>query len=77
MENVVRRACKWISLRDVPSSVLKDIPRPSKRCDALGCEATATECCSSHGVHLCRAHYALHRQEWHSSAWESIAVARA
>ncbi len=41
--------------------------RLEKRCEALGCEATATACCTSHGSHYCANHFTLHRVEWHST----------
>ena len=70
------RARRW-TLREVPTSSLTGRPYLQKRCDALGCESTATEHCSGHGVHFCHRHFEQHREEWHcGTLWSSPIVAR-
>jgi hypothetical protein len=70
MEIVGRRARRFVPAKEVPVASLSGGPYVLKRCDALGCEALATEHCSSHGVHFCRCHFEEHRAEWHLSSWE-------
>lgn len=71
---VSRRALSSSALREVKISALGGGPFLLKKCDALGCEASATEHCSSHGVHFCRRHYEAHREEWHVCSWERTPV---
>jgi hypothetical protein len=66
-----RRIRRLVTLRDVPVAALGGGPHVLKRCDALGCESSATEHCSAHGVHFCQRHFEHHRTEWHLSSWEA------